>query len=65
MCIRDRATVDDPLSNAKFEAMVKKNLPLTYEELGGDEDIPLGLKQDQNRLFRSDLNFLVRNLQQV
>lgn len=38
------ATVDDPLTNAKYEAMVKKNLPLTYEELGGDDGYTIGVK---------------------
>ncbi len=51
------ATVDDPLSNAKFEAMVKKNLPLTYEELGGDDGYTIGVKAGSKQIVQIRFKF--------
>ena len=51
------ATVDDPSSNAKFEAMVKKNLPLTYEELGGDDGYTIGVKAGSKQIVQIRFKF--------
>jgi len=51
------ATVDDPLSNAKFEALVKKNLPLTYEELGGDDGYTIGVKAGTKQIVQIRFKF--------
>jgi hypothetical protein len=51
------ATVDDPLSNAKFEALVKKNLPLTYEELGGEDGYTIGVKAGNKQIVQIRFKF--------
>lgn len=51
------ATVDDPLTNAKYEAMVKKNLPLTYEELGGDDGYTIGVKAGTKQIVQIRFKF--------
>jgi hypothetical protein len=52
-----QATVDDPLTNAKFDAMVKKNLPLTYEELGGDDGYTIGVKAGTKQIVQIRFKF--------
>ena len=52
-----QATVDDPLTNAKFDAMVKKNLPLTYEELGGDDGYTIGIKAGSKQIVQIRFKF--------
>ena len=51
------ATVDDPLTNAKFDAMVKKNLPLKYEELGGDDGYTIGVKAGNKPIVQIRFKF--------
>lgn len=51
------ATVDDPLTNAKYDAMVKKNLPLTYEELGGDDGYTIGVKAGTKQIVQIRFKF--------
>jgi len=51
------ATVDDPLTNAKYDAMVKKNLPISYEELGGDDGYTIGVKAGTKQIIQIRFKF--------
>ena len=51
------ATVDDPLDNAKYDALVKKNLPLSYEELGGKTGYTIGVKAGNKQILQIRFKF--------
>ena len=51
------ATVDDPLNNAKYDALVKKNLPLSYEELGGKTGYTIGVKAGSKQILQIRFKF--------
>jgi hypothetical protein len=52
-----QATVDDPLGNAKFDALVKKNKPLKYENLGGDDGYTIGVKAGEKQIVQIRFKF--------
>jgi hypothetical protein len=52
-----QATVDDPLGNAKFEALVRKNKPLKYENLGGDDGYTIGIKAGEKQIVQIRFKF--------
>ena len=52
-----QATVDDPLGNAKFDALVRKNKPLKYEELGGKDGYTIGVKAGEKQIVQIRFKF--------
>ena len=52
-----QATVDDPLGNAKFDALVRKNKPLKYENLGGDDGYTIGVKAGDKQIVQIRFKF--------
>lgn len=52
-----QATVDDPLGNAKFDALVKKNKLLKYENLGGDDGYTIGVKAGEKQIVQIRFKF--------
>jgi len=52
-----QATVDDPLGNAKFDALVRKNKPLKYENLGGDDGYTIGVKAGEKQIVQIRFKF--------
>ena len=52
-----QATVDDPLGNAKFDALVRKNKPLKYENLGGKDGYTIGVKAGEKQIVQIRFKF--------
>tara|TARA_B100000035_G_scaffold314409_1_gene330597 strand:- start:2104 stop:3123 length:1020 start_codon:yes stop_codon:yes gene_type:complete len=52
-----QATVDDPLGNAKFDALVRKNKPLKYENLGGSDGYTIGVKAGDKQIVQIRFKF--------
>ena len=52
-----QATVDDPLGNAKFDALVRKNKPLKYENLGGSDGYTIGVKAGEKQIVQIRFKF--------
>ena len=52
-----QATVDDPLGNAKFDALVRKNKPLKYENLGGKDGYTIGVKAGETQIVQIRFKF--------
>ena len=52
-----QATVDDPLGNAKFDALVRKNKPLKYESLGGKNGYTIGVKAGEKQIVQIRFKF--------